>query len=159
MRPGKEDIPLFRREQLELSVDGRPPIQSAFHTLTVGSISKVSIGIRPFPPGEVEPGTLAFSANGMPLLQVANNAPTLLFGLGDQRTLDFGDELVSGNGARELSCRLTEGFTMDGEIFELSSPASVRISPGPVVRFWASSSSVLEKLIPRPLRARRAAST
>jgi hypothetical protein len=156
VRPGNSESSLSRREHLALSVDGGPPSDGLFHTLTIGSIPKVSIGIRPFPPGEIKPGTIAFSANGMPLYQVANYAPTLLFGIGDQRQLDFGNELVSGIGTRELSCRLVEGFTMDGEIFELPEPAEVKVTAGPVVRFWVGREKFFDKLLPRPLRARRA---
>jgi hypothetical protein len=59
-----------------------------------------------------------------------------MFGFGDQSELDFDGQLVCGRQVKTLECVLTEGFTLDGEIFELEGPSRVRISAGPVARFW-----------------------
>jgi hypothetical protein len=75
----------------------------------------------------------------MPLTQVAINAPTLLFGTSDQRQLGFEDKLIASPGASEVCADLSEGFTMDGEIFALPSTKRVRLSGGPVVKFWMRS--------------------
>jgi hypothetical protein len=106
--------------------------------LTVGTIERVSLGIRPFPPEPVKAGAFHYSANGMSLAKVAWHAPTLLFGLGDQRKLGTSAVLAGAN-AQSLEAVLSEGFTMDGEMFGLERPTRVRLSPGPVVRFWTKS--------------------
>ena len=136
IRPNNSELPLFKKENIKLAVNGKAPHLDPLHTLTVGTIPRLSLGIRPFPPSTNQPGQFQFSANGMPLYKVAAFSPTLVFGLGDQSQLDFGPQLVCGNETQELVCELSEGFTMDGELFELAEPTQVRISAGPVVRFW-----------------------
>ena len=142
VNPFNEDLPLFRREEIGLSVNGKPVAADPMHTLTVGTISRISLGIRPFPHGEVRPGGFHFSANGMPLYRVAANVPTLLFGMSDQSELDFGPKLVNGKQVGEIECELTDGFTLDGELFELPARNRVRISAGPVAKFWTQTPSV-----------------
>ena len=101
------------------------------HTLTVGTISRTSLGIRPFPPGEITRGGFHFSANGMPLYKVAAYVPVLLFGFGDQSELDFGTQLVCGRQVKTLECVLPEGFTLDGEMIELEKPRGSKSAPAP----------------------------
>jgi hypothetical protein len=134
--PFNESFPLFKRESLSLSVEGGALVEHPMHTLTAGTIPRLALGIRPFPPGDVLPGGFHFSANGMPLYKVAAYVPTLLFGLGNQGELDFGDSLVCGAQVRELECRMSGGFTLDGELFELAPRSRVKLSAGPVARFW-----------------------
>ena len=136
IKPFNEDLPLFKKERLQMRVDGGPPITEPLHTLTVGTISRTSLGIRPFPPGEITPGGFHFSANGMPLYKVAAYVPVLMFGFGDQSELDFGSQLVCGRQIKRLECVLAEGFTLDGEVIELEKPSRVTLSAGPVARFW-----------------------
>lgn len=137
INPFNEDLPLFKREDIALRVDGAPPRGERMHTLTAGTIPRLSLGIRPFPPGEIRPGGFHFSANGMPLMRVAANVPTLLFGMGDQCGLDFGDRLIPGKQVGEVVCDLSDGYTLDGELFDLPpGRARVRLSAGPVARFW-----------------------
>ncbi len=76
----------------------------------------------------------------MPLLNVVRHSATLMFGMGDQRKLRYGDALLCGTQARELTCVLSEGFTLDGETFPFERPTEVRLTPGPVIRFWANPS-------------------
>ncbi len=143
VNPFSESLPLFKRENLKLRINGQAHDGNTrgFHTLTVGTISRLTLGIRPFPQGEIRPGGFHFSANGMPLYKVAAYTPTLLFGLTDQKLLDFGDQLVNGRQVERLDCELGEGFTMDGEIFNLERPSRVTISSGPTVRFWSRQKS------------------
>jgi diacylglycerol kinase family enzyme len=136
IKPFNEDYPMFRRDRIQLSVNGTPPVDEPLHTLTVGTIERTSLGIRPFPPGEIAPGGFHYSANGMSLYKVAAYVPVLLFGLGDQSELNFGPQLICGRQAKRIECLLTDGFTLDGEIFDLPSPTRVTISAGPTARVW-----------------------
>jgi hypothetical protein len=141
LNPWGGKLPLFKRDALAIEIDGRPALDGRYHSLVAGTIPSLSLGIRPFPPGPCDARRFQFSANGMPLRQVAMNAPTLLFGLGDQRGLGYGNEaLAAAPDAREISALLTEGFTMDGEIFRLDTARRVRISGGPTVKFWMKKS-------------------
>lgn len=136
IKPFNEDLPLFKKERLQMRVNGSEPVGDPMHTLTVGTIPRTSLGIRPFPPGDIAPGGFNFSANGMPLYKVAAYVPVLLFGFGDQSELDFGSQLVCGSKVKRLECVLSEGFTLDGEVIELEKPSRVVLSAGPVARFW-----------------------
>lgn len=136
LSPGASESPLFRMVDLRARVDGQPLGVSRVHALTLGTIDRLSLGIRPFPPEPIRPGGFYYSANGMPLWKVAMHSPTLLFGAGDVRRLAKSGTMACGAQVREFECELTEGFTMDGEIFEIQDRARVRVSPGPVVRFW-----------------------
>jgi hypothetical protein len=136
IKPFNDDLPLFKKERLQLRINGGEPISEPMHTLTIGTIPRTSLGIRPFPPGEILPGGFSFSANGMPLYKVAAYVPVLMFGFGDQSELDFGGQLVCGRHVKSLECVLTEGFTLDGEMIELAGPSKVKLSSGPVARFW-----------------------
>lgn len=135
-KPFNEDLPLFKKERIQMRVNGGDPIGEPMHTLTVGTIPRISLGMKPFPPGDILPGGFSFSANGMPLYKVAAYVPALLFGFGDQAELDFGSQLVCGRQVLSLECVLTEGFTLDGEMIALDKPSRVRLSAGPVARFW-----------------------
>ncbi|MGK5083891.1 hypothetical protein WDW37_11365 [Bdellovibrionota bacterium FG-1] len=136
MSPFNDTLPIFRRDEIHLRVNGGEPVGAPMHNLAAGTIERLSLGIRPFPPGEIKPGGFHFSANGMPLGKVAMHSPSLIFGMNDQRELDFGDRLVCGSQVRELECDLTDGFTLDGELFDLPAVSRVHLSAGPVVRFW-----------------------
>ena len=140
--PGADEHRLFRAENIDLRVDGLACAGSA-HALTVGTIERLSLGIRPFPPEPIKAGGFHYSSNGMSLGRVALHSPSLLFGMGDLRSLEerYAGRLRSGANARELTCVLSEGFTMDGEMFELPEPRRVRLAPGPVVRFWTKSNA------------------
>jgi hypothetical protein len=138
--PFNENLPLFKRENLRLRVEGAQAVDTPMHSLVAGTIPRLSLGIRPFPPGEILPGGFSFSANGMPLYKVAALSPSLLFGIGDQNALKsagFANQLVCGRQVKELECELTDGFTLDGEIFDLPKRSRVRFAAGPVVRFWS----------------------
>jgi hypothetical protein len=139
LKPFNDDLPLFKRECLNLKVDGALTHMAPLHTLTIGTIERISLGMRPFPPGAVKPGGFHFSANGMPLFKVAAYVPTLLFGIGDQSQLKFGDRLLSGTQASQLEADLTDGFTMDGEMIALPTRTRIKVGAGPVVRFWTRS--------------------
>jgi diacylglycerol kinase family enzyme len=133
--PRADEQPFFRAEEIGLRVDGAE-IPGPQRSLVAGTISRLSLGIRPFPPGEALAGAFSYTSHALSLAKVVLHAPTLLFGAGDARKLRRERELACNSGIRELDCRLTEGFTMDGEMFELQEPTPVRIRPGPVVRFW-----------------------
>lgn len=137
--PGLNNIPIFRKEDVKLRVNGKPigGRQSHLHTLTVGTIARLSLGIRPFPPVPITAGGFHFSANGMALLNVVRHSATLLFGMGDLRRIQD-ESLINGAQTEELTCALSEGFTLDGEMFPLERPSEVRVSPGPVIRFWTN---------------------
>lgn len=137
MHPKGHEKPLFKTESLELRIDGREAEAGPLRALTIGTISRVTLGMRPFSPVPIENGRFHVTGHGISLARVVAHTPTLCFGLGDIRKLNLGRKLVVGENVRELECRLTEGFTMDGEVFELKKPTKVRISAGPVVRFWA----------------------
>jgi len=139
IKPFNEDIPLFKKENLQMRINGAGPVATPMHTLTVGTIDRTSLGIRPFPPGEITAGGFSFSANGMPLYKCAAYVPVLMFGFGDQSELDFGGQLVCGRQVKTLQCQLTEGFTLDGEMIDLPNPSRVTVSAGPVARFWTRS--------------------
>lgn len=145
IKPFNEDLPLFKKERLQMRIDhgsgAGEPISDPMHTLTVGTISRMSLGMRPLPGGEIQPGGFNFSANGMPLYKVAAYVPALLFGFGDQSELDFGPQLVCGKQVKSLECILPDGFTLDGEMIHLEQPSRVRLSAGPVVRFWTRKAS------------------
>lgn len=139
--PNAAEKPMFRGKDLKLNIDGKSVEAKPMRSLLVGTIGRLSLGIKPFAPEAVLPGGFHLSANAMPLTKVALHAPTLLFQLGDQRKLSqkYRSELVSRAGVHELVCELSEGFTMDGEMFDLEKPTKVKITPGPVVRFWTKS--------------------
>jgi hypothetical protein len=141
IKPFNDDLPLFRKERIQMRINGSEPISDPMHTLTVGTISRMSLGMRPLPGGEIQPGGFNFSANGMPLYKVAAYVPALLFGFGDQSELDFGAQLVCGKQVQSLECILSEGFTLDGEMIDIAQPSRVTLSAGPVVRFWTRKKS------------------
>jgi len=139
LHPDADNTELFGTEELGLKIDNQPVKNMPLRALTVGTLERASLGIRPFPQVKVKPGTFHVSGNGMPLMQVAWHAPTLLFGLNDQRKLASRPkiQLISAAHATALECKIPEGFTLDGEMFELKIPTIVRISSGPTVRFWS----------------------
>lgn len=139
--PGADRSPMFKGQEIKLMVDGKSPGTEPVRSLLVGTIERLSLGIKPFAPKSVLPDGFHVSVNSMPLTQVAWHSPTLLFQLGDQRELTkkLGNKLFCDTQVKELRAELTEGFTMDGEMFELSRPTKVRISPGPVVQFWTKA--------------------
>ena len=139
--PNADQTALFRPEDLELSINGRGVGAEGMYSLLAGTIDRLSLGIRPFPPEPILPGGFHVSAMGLPVSSLAPRVPQLLFQFGDQRTLakKHRTRFVCATGARELNCELTEGYTMDGEMFEIPGHAAVRISAGPVVQFWSLS--------------------
>jgi hypothetical protein len=139
--PFNEELPLFKKERLQLRVNDGDPITEPMRALTAGTISRMTLGLRPLPGGDIKPGGFHFSANGMPLFKVAAYVPALIFGFGDQSELDFGPQLVCGKNVQSVECILTDGFTLDGEMIELDKPSRVRLSAGPVARFWTRNLS------------------
>ncbi len=138
--PKASQTPMFKGLDLKMIIDGKPVPTEPLRSLAIGTIPRLSLGLRPFAPEPILPGGFHLAANSMPVGRVAIHAPTLLFQLGDQRKLarKMSRELISATGVREVRCELSEGFTMDGEMFELSAPARVKITAGPVVRFWTA---------------------
>lgn len=140
LRPDADLRPLFKSEDVNLKVDGKPISVGPLRALLAGTISRVSLGIKPFAPEPICPGSFHVSANGMSLVKIALHSPSLLFQLGDQRNLSRrGHRLFSATQVQELNCELSEGFTLDGEMFEIEARSKVKISPGPIVRFWSQS--------------------
>lgn len=138
--PKASETPLFRAQDVKLKLDGEVTGLGPVYSLVAGTIDRLSLGIRPFAPAPIMPGSFHVSANGMPTSRVALHAPTLLYRLGDQRRLaaQVPVRLLAAAGTRELRAELTEGFTLDGEMVEIKGSARLRISPGPVVQFWTA---------------------
>ncbi|MBI3558347.1 MAG: hypothetical protein HY074_18930 [Deltaproteobacteria bacterium] len=139
--PNASHIPMFKGFDLKLVIDGKAVPTEPLRSLAMGTISRLSLGLRPFAPEPILPGGFHLAANSMPVGRVALHAPTLLFQIGDQRKLarKMSRELISATGVREVRCELSEGFTMDGEMFEMPARARIKITAGPVVRFWTTS--------------------
>lgn len=137
VQPRADEKPLFRALDIGLALNGGAPTNLPLQSLTVGTIPRLSLGMRPFVPDAVNTGGFHATGHGLKIHQVVRHLPTIVFGLGDLRKLKCQEKLVVGAGVSRLECRLSEGFTLDGEMFELQEPTIVRITPGPVVRFWA----------------------
>ena len=137
IQPHADKKPLFRALDLELALNSAKPTNLPLQSLTVGTIPRLSLGMRPFVPDTVNAGGFHATGHGLKIHQVVRHLPTIVFGLGDLRKLKCQEKLVVGAGVSRLECRLSEGYTLDGEMFELQKPTFVRITPGPVVRFWA----------------------
>jgi hypothetical protein len=138
--PQAQKTAMFKPKDLKLVIDGRVIHADPMYSLALGTIDRLSLGIRPFAPEPILPGGFHISGNAMPVARVALNAATLLYQVGDQRKLarKVGKRLVTATGAQELRCELSEGFTMDGEMFPIEGTKRVRISAGPVVSFWTA---------------------
>lgn len=138
--PNASHTPMFSGEDLKLAIDGKVAAIDPLRSLVIGTIPRISLGLKLFAPEPILPGGFHLSASSMPVSRAAFHAPTLLFQLGDQRNLarKMSRELVSATGVREARCELSEGFSMDGEMFEIPTRAKIKISAGPVVRFWTA---------------------
>ena len=128
---------LFEAKNLEIVLDGSPEVLSTIHSLLVGTIERLSLGLRPLPNERVLKGHFHFSANGMALAKVAFHSPKLLFGLGEGDFTSGKEEFTSKANAKCLEARLDEGFMLDGEMFSLGDQSvKIKITSGPEVQFW-----------------------
>ncbi|MCC7441118.1 MAG: hypothetical protein IT285_05780 [Bdellovibrionales bacterium] len=132
------DGSLFERAALGMRVeggvvDGDPELSCL--SLLAGTVPRLSLGIRPFSPAALEPGTFHVAANGMELRDLARHVPRLLAGWGDPGTLAHLG-LFQAAGAERLVARLGGGITLDGELHPLSGPTEVEVTPGPMAHFW-----------------------
>jgi hypothetical protein len=145
LRPDADRTPFYRHENIRLAIDGVGVDAPLLRSLAVGTIARASLGIRPFAPVPIEAGSFHVNANGMSLPRVVWHSPTLLFGMGDNRRLaqELGNQLITRVGCKVLECELTEGFTMDGEMYEIEGKAKVKITPGPLVPFWTREGTPL----------------
>lgn len=132
-----EKCALFKRKELFMKINGKNLDPASFHSVVIGSIAHINLGIKPFPPEEIRPGGFHFSANGMPLHKVFFHSPTLLFGMGDQRNLMSRNALRAGTNVNSLELEIDEGFTLDGEVFHLDGKTCVEVTAGPVFEFWS----------------------
>lgn len=142
---GSDLLPLYKSERLNLKWNANGAAGSRdsikLRSIAAGTISRFSLGMRPLPRpldggNIIAPGTFHFSANGMLLPRIVWHSPTLLFGLFDQTKLDLEHLLISHRGVASLEVDLSEGITLDGEVYEWSGSRKVRISAGPVISMW-----------------------
>ncbi len=99
------------------------------------------MGIRPLPPEPVQAERFHFSGNGMRPAAVFRHAGPLLFARGDQRELSATYPMVAQANVSELRLRMSQGYTLDGEMIPVEGTRDCRISAGPTVEFWASDSA------------------
>lgn len=136
VHPNADDHPLFRAFDLSLQLNSTPVDVSELRSLTIGTIQRLSLGMRPFVREPLKNKQFYATAHGLRLRQIVRHLPTLLFGQGQLRSLNYPGKLVVGTETQSLECILSEGFTLDGEMFELREPTRVHVSTGPNVRFW-----------------------
>jgi diacylglycerol kinase family enzyme len=139
----KGDSTLFACENIGLKIGDAPPLDLPLSSLAAGTIPRVSLGAKPFPPEPVLPGGFHYSANGMCASSILRHLPKLLLGFGDQRDIakDGKTALVAGTQVSQIEAQISDGFTIDGEMFEIARKMAVKISSGPVVRFWTNTAT------------------
>lgn len=138
LHPSATELPLFSCHDLGLEADGQPIAdQPALHSLIVGVLGRSTMGLRALPPEPVEPRHFHLSGNGMRPAVVFRHALTLLFGQGDQRELIAEHPLVAQANISSLRLRISEGYTLDGEMIAVEGTRECTISAGPMVEFWA----------------------
>ncbi|MGB0678083.1 MAG: diacylglycerol/lipid kinase family protein [Polyangiales bacterium] len=127
---------LFRSRDCDLHIDGHSSVLPAPYSLVAGTIDSVSLGLRPFPERPPQaPPRLRLTAHSMPRLQLLRHLPQVIYAAPGRDKLKL-PGLMDAEVANSAHCVLDEGFTIDGEVFDLSEPAVVTLRYGPRLRIW-----------------------